>query len=276
MITFATTCGGRLDDLQRTLEQNLRACEVALQCAWEYVVLDWGCRQGTGAWLINFHETMSYSFLPCEKLRVMRTIDRNIKWHYSKSKNAAHKNSKGDVILNVDADNFLSASFLLDLERKIEAIGTSVPFVTMPKGRLERDDSGTIKGARAYAGAGGRIGIQRTAFDILHGYNEAMVGYGSDDIELLVRAHNAGFRILEIGNSAEDFKFIATPPDAHDPEDVAKALGENKENACFATRALKEGVSTVNKGIAWGDEAVEVFDPMIERFVSTKGLYNNG
>ena len=140
MISFCTSYLGRRDHLRETYPHNV---DVGLNFDSEFVLLDYS----------------AYSD----------------KWEVGKAKNLAHNAAEGDILVNVDADNYLSIQYV--------------------NGVLEifKDDCDVIVYSEE-DNVGGRIAISRNNFSRLGGYDERFKDWGYDDIDFIYRARNLGLR----------------------------------------------------------------------------------
>jgi hypothetical protein len=175
-ISFATTCKGRLHHLRETLPQNLR--DTAHIPDLEFNVIDYNSPDGFEEWM---RANMS---APIASGRVVyyreKTLPNFIIPH---AKNLAHIVGTGDVLLNLDADEFLGEGFT---EQFIKVMGSRKKVVAQ---------------FGIHPGHGGRIGFHREDFYKLRGYEEEKMPWGRalDDLDLWTRAlheglQNAGFQ----------------------------------------------------------------------------------
>lgn len=104
----------------------------------------------------------------------------------------AHRIATGDILCNLDADNFIAPGYAEWLNSVFQDNPNSIT-------RLSRFGMGVYHtlGISAF-GVYGRIAIMRdNFFNILHGYDEAgFNGWGGDDDDLLNRARVAGLRYV--------------------------------------------------------------------------------
>ena len=172
-ISFCTTCRGRRADLEKTLRHNLDKILIDNE---EIVLLDYNCPDGTRQWaLTEFAVEIRYGIL---RLYSERTATRFIMSH---AKNVSHLLATGEILVNLDGDNYLDPAYLSiirshDFQR--------VPMVYPRKG------SGGFKG---------RTAIAARVFESVGGYDEAMNrGYGYEEIDLFKRLKKAGYATRDI------------------------------------------------------------------------------
>lgn len=147
--------------LKRTLPSNLDA--VAEFGEVEFVLLDYDSPDGLNDWV---HEEM-ISHLDSERLRFFRLEDAPL-FRMNHAKNIAHLLGDGEVLCNLDADNYISPQFVAELLR------------------LHANDVGILTHGRK--SSWGRISLRRTDFLSLGGYEETLTGWGQADLDLIARA----------------------------------------------------------------------------------------
>jgi predicted glycosyltransferase involved in capsule biosynthesis len=139
LISFCTSYLGRREHLEQTIPHNF---DVGLNFDCEFIYIDYS----------------GYSN----------------KYEFSKAKNIAHYEAKGDILINVDADNYLSIQYvqaILDI--------------------FSQDKYVIVYGEKE---VGGRIAISKMCFHLLGGYDERFKDWGYEDIDLIYRARNLGLR----------------------------------------------------------------------------------
>jgi len=168
-VSYCITCMGRLHHLRLTLKINIRwAVEYAGPV--EFVLLNYNDQSGLDTWVRNnlsaeiksglvnyFHTTSPPSYEP------------------SHAKNVSHLLAKGNILCNLDADNFIGRGFTEFLAENVSA----EQFVC-----ADYDQGGTF----------GRIALTKENFKKLSGYDEALRGYGYDDSDMVNRAKLSGLR----------------------------------------------------------------------------------
>ena len=178
-ISFCTTCMGRAHHLKRTLARNLAdTVDWVRPDAVEFVVVDWSSPDDLAEWFETDPELAPYRERGI--LRLVR-VPGQTHFRHSHAKNVAHRAATGDVVCNVDADNFVGpgfASFLRAtfVRRRRAVVATS---------RLDRGLTD-----QRYQGCMGRIAMHRTDVDALGGYDESerFRGWAAEDTDLLMRA----------------------------------------------------------------------------------------
>lgn len=175
-ISFCTTCMGRLHHLKETLPRNI---EDNRDCGdLEFVVLDYNSPDSTGAWI---HDTYP-DLIRTGRLKYFRTTEPRY-FHMAHSKNVAHRLATGDIVCNVDADNFTGPGFAAKL---------ADIFLRGPRRLVVSGDWRVVKGSN------GRVAMWRKHFLAFRGYDESMQGYGFEDQDLISRCELLGFSVQKL------------------------------------------------------------------------------
>nr|WP_312323914.1 glycosyltransferase family A protein [Acinetobacter oleivorans] len=182
-ISFCTTCKGRLWQLRQTLPGNLKMLDEHS----EIILLDYQSPDGLKDWIFeNFRE-----YLENGQLKYFQMVD-DYAYTSAYAKNVAHRLATGDILFNLDGDNYIYDGLLYEL-RLLKDYQLFLP-------RLGIENEGIL----------GRVGYTRDAFYRLQGYNETLVGLKGDDGDLRVRAHqfkyfpiHASYRVAAIQNTRE-------------------------------------------------------------------------
>lgn len=176
------------ETLQRNIEDNLDYPNA------EFVLLDYNSSDGLQEWVKeNLNE-----FVLAGKLIYARTESPSY-FRRSHSRNLAFKIATGDLVCNVDADNFIGsgfATFLANIFRKTRNV-----FVAA-------DNTG--KYYRINDAVGRFCGWREDFFDI-NGYDEKIDGYGFEDVDLCERLHQLGRKKVVI----KDVSYLKTVEHDH-------------------------------------------------------------
>ena len=240
MISFITPIKNRLDDLRLTFPHNYKQA-FATGLAFEWVFVDWASND-----LLLGYLTDQRDKLPCggQNIKIISTRNRELEWSFARAKNSGLRVANGNLMANVDADNFITAKWVNALSKATSNRGLNIPICIIPPGRQRSDAH--------FGGAGGRIVLHRTVVELLRGYDESFVGYGYEDLDVIVRADNAGYEIVEVGEES-DFQFLASPGALIPSEVKERKTLELEANAKRCMLAMKDGKSRVNDE-SWGQE----------------------
>lgn len=182
-ISFCTTCMDRLHHLRKTLPQNI--IDNADYTNAEFVILNYNSKDNLENWIKK--EYIDY-------IRNGRVVYAKVNepkyFHMSHAKNLAAKCSSGDIICNVDADNFTGKNFA----KYINDV-----FLSHKSILLNTDTS------RSPRDVCGRIAIKRKDFFELGGYNEEMKGWGYEEADLKQRLLTKGIKFIPIDTAYLNF-----------------------------------------------------------------------
>ena len=183
-ISFCTVAMNRLAHIKatfiRNILENIDYPEV------EFNLLDYNSTDGLEEWAKN--ELKQY-------------IDTGIVNYYktgtpayfqrSHSRNMIFKLSSGDIICNVDADNFCGAGFA-DYINEIMITDNNIErsFLVSSRNLKEEEDRNSY----------GRIAVNKDDFLALKGFDERMEGYGFEDTDFINRLQKHGKTPLVIEN----------------------------------------------------------------------------
>lgn len=229
-VSLCTVCMGRCVDLKLTLPQNL--ADNADYPALEFVVLNYNSSDD----LDDFMRTPEMGrHMMSGRIRYLRTSEPQF-YSTSHSRNVAFRNSTGDILLNVDADNFTGVGFAEYVNRLANVRSTRVLF------------------AKSKWRNHGRIGMFRHEFEQFGGYDEDLQGYGWEDYSLMGRVLRAGHMLLWWRGASVDFsRRILTPKSL-----VATRMVEDdwklteKRNMTLTLAKIERGELIANRERAWG------------------------
>lgn len=190
-VSFCTTCMGRVHHLRQTLPRNLAdSVDWDAPDQTEFVILDYSSPDGLADWLHTDPRVAPY--LQRGIVKYVR-VDGERFFRHSHAKNLAHAHATGDILCNVDADNFVGAGFA----DWLRTVFSRRPNVIVATSRLNnRLNSG------AYKGAMGRIAMLSHNFWRLGGYDESVrfKGWSGEDTDLVLRALRTGMRPVMLRN----------------------------------------------------------------------------
>lgn len=189
---------GRLHHLKQTLPRNLS--DNSDHKDLEIVILDYNSKDGLEDWIRSHAE----EWISSGKVSYWKESAAD-RWRMPQAKNLAALVSTGDVVCNLDADNFTGTGYVSML---------SDIFSSMPKALVVHFQGG---------GFGGRLALSRKEFMELRGYDEALsYGWGCEDDDLKQRALSNG--CVMIKTNAPDDGIVA-----HDDEKRLKFMPEWKD-----------------------------------------------
>lgn len=174
-ISFCTTCMGRLKYLQQTLPFNIERNKEYSNL--EFVILNYNSKDDMEEWM----KRNMMKYIETGKVVYYKTTEPEY-YSMTHSRNVAFKVSTGDIINNVDADNFTYND-----EYKIQECWASY------LNKIANQFDENILFAKGKQLLRGRIGFYKKDFLKLGGYDEDLEGYGYDDHDIAVRAKEMGF-----------------------------------------------------------------------------------
>jgi predicted glycosyltransferase involved in capsule biosynthesis len=226
ILSFCTTCMDRLHHLKYTLPTNIEVADW-LYPEVEFILVDYNSQDGLEAWV----KGSMHQYLECGILKYYKTNEPEY-FQMSHAKNTAHKLASGDILCNLDADNFLSVEFIETILKL-----------------FEKEEQIVIYGT---GGANGKVCVTRDNFLKLGGYNEQFEGWGVEDLDFLRRAS----AFLEL-KQAELWQFDWNI--THDNEDrVRKTKSKDLQlmwnhNSSIADENFKKGIYVANENSIWGE-----------------------
>jgi len=224
-ISICTTVMNRLGDLKQTLPKNME--DNSDYPNLEFVILDYNSIDGLGDWIKSeMAEHIESGLVVYYRTEEPKYFDM------SHSRNVAFKVASGEIVNNVDADNFTLEGFALYINRLANEQPRRAMF---PKSRqLLR----------------GRLGFYKDEFiEILGGYSETLKFYGHDDANLIHRAFEMGFRSMAFRKFSGIIPNHKKHQEGNYPEEWWKSEGRNR---LISFTDLIVGNFTPNKGKEWG------------------------
>lgn len=187
-ISLCVPCMGRAHHLQKTLPKNLvdnAGCD-----GLEIVVLDYNSKDGLEDWMrLEMADEIANG-------RVAYYRERAAKFFNPRhAKNVAHLLGRGEILVNIDADNFTGPGYA---QKIIDLL--SEPNVFM---RADQAGPGSNR-PKHMRGIAGRIAFRRESFLKLRGYDEICLGYGGEDSDITRRATLVGLRRVLLTWPGED------------------------------------------------------------------------
>jgi len=167
----------RLHHLQETLPMNV--LDYADNENVEFVILDYNSTDGLELWMKN----NLHSF--ASKVVYYKTNQPQF-YNRSHSRNMAFRLATGDVLINLDADNYAGKGFLEYIEKVFEQ---NQSVFMAPQDESLSDTFG-------------KIGMAKVDFLTVRGYDEIIKGYGFEDNDIKNRLQNLGSKKVEYSQPA--------------------------------------------------------------------------
>lgn len=230
-VSYCTTCHGRLWQLAQTLFENLDR----LHEDEEIVLLDYGSPDG----LSRFVESSQRCRDAMNQGRLTYVYTEAEKHHCPRAKNLAHRMGRGDILVNLDADNS-NAGMRAVIDRHFP----------------DRIDDVVVQMNDGAAGTFGRICIPRYWFYTLGGYDESFGPSAYQDHDLLNRAAASGLQYIWAPSDTPPpiFNTIEEKVSNTGADDWYAMLAANRE---ISDRNLSQGRLVANTE-GWGEATVRV------------------
>jgi len=164
-LSIVTCCKGRLKYLKQALPTFVAQPES------EVVVVDYDCPEGTKDWVAANYPEVRLVVVSGEPV-----------FNASRARNLGAKDARASWLVFCDADDLLSSSFSSDVLRLAEP-------GTYQRG-LRRNKPAPIP-----------LACEAITFSVLGGYDDAMQGWGMEDVEFMIRLGQSGVREV-IGSAA--------------------------------------------------------------------------
>lgn len=172
-ISFITVCMGRKQHIQQTLKKNI--LDNADYPNVEFVLLDYNSKDKLGEWV---KQNMKKE-IESGSLKYYRTEDPSF-FHRSHSRNMAFRLATGDILCNIDADNYTGHGFATYINHKfLENKNAFLIYNHMDYRKAKRD-------------LVGRFCCRKEDFIAVNGYDETFANYGYEDKDIYERLKNAG------------------------------------------------------------------------------------
>lgn len=176
-VSFCTTCMNRLHHLKHTLVKNILDNKNYQNL--EFILLDYNSSDG----LYEYAKRNFSSFIDSGILTYYRT-DQPSGYNMSHSRNMVFKLATGNIVCNIDADNFTGLGFASYVNQSF-AKHDGVFLTTHNISGVKNDVLG-------------RICVKKEDFLAINGYDERMLHYGFDDIDFANRLEAIGLCKIQI------------------------------------------------------------------------------
>lgn len=172
-ISYCTTCMGRLNHLQKTYLKNIQN-NIGYDNI-EFVLVNYNSNDGLDEWAKN---NLS-QFIESGTVKYFFTRDP-AHFHMAKAKNLAHRLATGQVLVNLDADNYLGKHNAFYLNYLYSQQDNSEKAFCFSKPDFR------------YYDTTGRIAVKADSFMKIGGYREDLSAYGDEDLDFLRRLKGIG------------------------------------------------------------------------------------
>lgn len=232
-ITISTTCMGRTYDLKRTLIKNIMDNMDYPNV--EFLVLNYNSKDDLDEWMKRYVSP----WIEDGTVAYYKTTDPEF-YEMGHSRNMCYKLATGDIVNNVDADNFTGVGFASHINKLAE---------------MQPENGVFAKGKRSMHG---RLGLYREECIALGGYDEDLTGYGYDDHWLLIRAMQTGKKLMWWGSQSMNFAERIKTPRSVVGNNMREKSWKTTENAnkAIATEKFFKKEWVVNKDKPWGSANV--------------------
>lgn len=176
-ISFCTSCAQRLYQLEQTWGANIQSTIENQNIEW--VLLNYDGDDAMHEFVMSKIENWSQNFV------YAKSLVKN-KWHVSVAKNMTHQLGSGNVLFNLDCDNFIANAPQVIMENFIYDVKILHHYSQVPQD-----------------GTAGRIAIDKMLFYYMGGYDESFLPMAGQDTDLIARCKKMGARISSIKSSSE-------------------------------------------------------------------------
>jgi predicted glycosyltransferase involved in capsule biosynthesis len=233
-ISFCTTCSNRLYQFEKTIDNTYNVVKNNPDTEW--VIVNYGSKDNLHQFMLDRLKNMSNRVV-----YVNETSGRS--WHASCAKNVAHTIASGDVLLNLDCDNFIGNTYSMIKEEFTN--GVEVLHIW----------SGVYRD-----GTYGRIATNKNLFFNIGGYDEKFPPMSGQDCDLLNRAIIYGAKHKEIVST----ECVAIKNSKEESIRYANCSGLTWEQMCDQSRMMinekcKEKISMANLPEGMSKPIVEIY-----------------
>lgn len=188
-ISLCTVNMNRLHHLEQTFARNLS--ENAAFSNIEFVLLDYNSKDAMADWVKDNFQSYIESGILC----YYKTSEPPM-FNYSHSRNLLFRLATGDIVCNIDADNFCGRGFAAYVERQFlqqsELVLTTI------------DEPRTRNNYFPPKDVIGRICVKKKDFQEVRGFDERIVEYGCEDYDFINRLEMKGLKRVLI----EDMSYL--------------------------------------------------------------------
>lgn len=187
-LSICTACMNRAVHLRQTLPANI--LENMRHPNLEFVILDYNSPDGLEDWA---KENLRY-YINSGKVKYYKTYEPAY-FHMSQSKNMAIKLATGNIICLMDADNFAGPNYANWVDSIFKAADKKIVITNIRKDQIPLRDQA------------GKMCFLKEDFNAINGFDESLIGYGMEDVDLVNRMDKAGLTRVYI-NDQKYLKYI--------------------------------------------------------------------
>ncbi len=238
-VSFCITCRDRMWQIRETLPKNLKD-NYGHSDRVDFVLVDFASCDGLRDWVSgNFEEELKSGYLKYYYTEEMP------QWNVCVAKNTAHMMAGGEIVVNLDCDNFTGPGGGDYVSRKMRIFGPDKIVLHMFSGEWM---DGTF----------GRIAMSKRNFLKVGGYYEDFRKPAYEDTDIVNRLRAMGFKRIKNSNR----RYLNAIPNAKG-EGVIESRSEwmevNRRNGDESRKNIAEGRLVANEGRPIGVQAVRMF-----------------
>ena len=232
-ISFCTSCMNRTYQLKETLPKNLS--DTAGNPNVEFTLSNYNSADELDDWIKdNFMEEIKSGRLIYGHERTAQLF------HMSKAKNLAHRLATGDILMSLDADNFV-----LDSAGLLAGVFEESPDTILHMWSGVWHD-----------GSHGRVASTRQWFEKLGGYDEALAAYCYEDRDFMYRGQAMGMTFKHVSQQNASLFNTKAETAMYTGLDEPRTVTD-KRNRLQSQDNIKRGLLVANPS-GWGCGVVEV------------------
>ncbi len=228
-LSFCITCKNRLYQIRQTLRKNLDD-NAYYNDLIEFILVDFGSDDGLHEWIVdNFQPELASGYLK------YYYTDELPQWHMSIAKNTAHWWASGNILVNLDGDNYTGSWGGAYVMKAFEQHGNRC---------VIHQFSGTYGD-----GSCGRIAVRSKCFDMIGGYDESFEPMGHQDLDLVERFVQIGLHYILLPDNRYNLAIPNTKKESIIHAASSKSYIEMlRHNEDISRRNLLEGRLIANAG----------------------------
>lgn len=237
-VSFCTTCMNRLFHLKYTLEKNIK--DNINYPKVEFILINYNSQDNLHSWIKNkFKKYIDSGIL------IYAYTNTPSHFHASKAKNLAHKLATGDIVCNLDGDNFTGENYAFYINYLFNQHGKNHLF--------------HFKKA-PYWGTEGRIVMTRENFISLGGYDESFLATGHEDHDLINRAVAMGleYKNIQIENFLRYLSNTTREKAKNCSEDEINYYDLESKNRIISEENIKNRKLVANQKNGWANSKLYI------------------